>query len=103
MLIAVLVVLAAVLSVYTVWKLDQEWQITQQCFCGHNIDALFSTRDEYLQLRLLGVALEIMAVVAGVGLLAVFRPLSVVIFGFLVGILCMPSSHSNHLKSHLSI
>ena len=85
MLTAGLVVLVVALIGYAVWKTVQEWQITQQCFCGYNVDALFATRDEYLQSRLLNMGLTTGVVTLGVVLLVVFRPLGVVIIGFLIG------------------
>jgi hypothetical protein len=85
MITAAIVLLVVFLLGYSIWKADQEWQITQQCFCGHNTDALFSTRNEYLLLRFISIGLTTGAVTVGVILLAVFRPLGIVIIGFLIG------------------
>jgi hypothetical protein len=83
------VILAAVLLLasvgYAAWKTDREWQAAYECHCG-NVDALFSTRDGYLQTHLLGAALAIVPIVAGIFFLVVYRPIGYVIIGFLIGV-----------------
>jgi hypothetical protein len=70
----------------TAWKADQKWRYVQACFCGHDTAALFSTHDEYVQAQIVSSILQIIAVVVGLVLLIIFRPIGSAILAFVCGL-----------------
>ena len=87
-ILAVILILASI--AYAAWKTDRDWQAAYECRCG-NADALFSTREGYLQTHLVSTALAILPIAAGIIFLSVFRPIGIVIIGFLIGVRLLTS------------